>query len=65
MTAKKGSKQYKLVLVKGLRGVQKKHRLSVRGLGLRKTNSQAIVSDHPAVMGMVNQVRYLLKVEEV
>jgi large subunit ribosomal protein L30 len=34
----------------------------VRGLGLRKTNSESTLEDTPAVRGMIEKVSYLVKV---
>jgi large subunit ribosomal protein L30 len=52
----------KVKLVKGLIGTREDHRATVRGLGLRKTNSVAVLEDTPAVRGMINKVSYLVKV---
>ena len=54
----------KVRLVKGLRGAQAKHRLSVRALGLNKLNSVRELKDSPQVRGLINKVHYLVKVEE-
>ena len=43
----------------------KKHAASLSGLGLRKINQELVIDATPENMGMVNQVRYLLEVEEV
>lgn len=37
---------------------------SVRGLGLRKVRSSAVLTDTPQVRGMIRRARHLLKVEE-
>jgi len=58
-------KQLKLTLVKSLNGRIKRHQDSVRGLGLRKINHSVVVNVTPENLGMVNQVRYLLSVEEI
>ena len=34
----------------------------LRGLGLRKLNSESTLEDTPAVRGMINKVSYLVKV---
>lgn len=52
----------KVKLVKGLIGTRADHRATVRGLGLRRTNSVAVLEDTPAVRGMINKVSYLVKV---
>ena len=51
-------------LVKGLRGSQAKHRLSVRALGLNKLNDVRELKDSPQVRGLINKVHYLVQVEE-
>ncbi len=51
-------------LVKGLRGTQARHRLSVKALGLGKLNSVRVLKDSPQVRGLINQLHYLVKVEE-
>lgn len=40
------------------------HKACVAGLGLRRMRHSVMVEDTPAVRGMVNKVKYLLKVEE-
>ncbi len=52
----------KVKLVKGLIGTKESHRATVRGLGLRKVNSERVLEDTPAVRGMINKVAYLVKV---
>jgi len=53
----------KVRLVKGLRGTQSRHRLSVKALGLRKVNDVRELKDSPSVRGLINQVSYLVRVE--
>jgi large subunit ribosomal protein L30 len=49
-------------LVKSIAGTRESHRATVRGLGLRKTNSVSTLEDTPAVRGMINKVSYLVQV---
>jgi large subunit ribosomal protein L30 len=49
-------------LVKSVAGTRQSHRDTVRGLGLRRINSQRVLEDTPAVRGMINKVAYLVKV---
>ena len=49
-------------LVKSIAGTRESHRATVRGLGLRKTNSDSTLEDTPAVRGMINKVSYLVQV---
>lgn len=58
------SKTVRVRLVKGLRGTQQRHRLSVKALGLRKINDVRELKDSPSVRGLINQVNYLVRVEE-
>ena len=57
------AKTVKVRLVKGLRGCQQRHRLSVRALGLNKLNDVRELQDTPAVRGLINKVHYLVRVE--
>jgi small subunit ribosomal protein S5 len=50
--------------IKGLRGAQGKHRLSVKALGLNKLNDVRELKDSPQVRGLINKVHYLVRVEE-
>ena len=58
------SKSVSITLVKSPIGRLKNHKASVAGLGLRKIGQTVEVEDSPAVRGMINQVAYLLKVED-
>ena len=57
--------QIKVTLVKSTIGAIPKHRKTVAALGLKKLNSFNIQKDNPAIRGMLNQVRHLIKVEPV
>ncbi len=61
--AKAKAKTIKVRLVKGLRGSQSRHRLSVKALGLNKLNDVRELTDSPQVRGLINQVHYLVRVE--
>ena len=52
-------------LVKSRFGRIKKHAASLSGLGLRKINQEVVIDATPENMGMVNQVKYLLEVEDI
>ena len=53
----------KVRLVKGLRGCQARHRLSVKALGLNKINDVRELKDSPSVRGLINLLHYLVRVE--
>lgn len=54
-----------VTLFKSLAKRLPKHLANIRGLGLTKINQTVYLEDTPAVRGMINQVFYLVKVEEV
>jgi large subunit ribosomal protein L30 len=55
----------KVKLIRGLAGCPASHRVTVRGLGLKKTNSEKLLPDTPATLGMIEKVGYLLTWERV
>jgi large subunit ribosomal protein L30 len=52
-------------LVKGLAGIPADQRITVQGLGLKKTNSTKILPDTPQTLGMIAKVGYLIQWERV
>lgn len=57
-------KTIKVTLTKSRFGRLPKHRATIQGLGLRKIGQTVELEDTASIRGMVNQVQYLLKVEE-
>jgi large subunit ribosomal protein L30 len=55
-------KTLKVKLVRSPIGTRESHRATIRGLGLRKLNSEVVLEDTPAVRGMINKVSYLVQV---
>jgi large subunit ribosomal protein L30 len=55
----------KVKLVRGLAGCPADHRLTVEGMGLKKTNSEKLLPDTAATMGMIQKVSYLVEWERV
>jgi large subunit ribosomal protein L30 len=55
-------KTLKVKLVKSPIGTKQSHRDTVRGLGLRKLNSESVLEDTPAVRGMIDKISYLVRV---
>ncbi len=56
--------ELKITLVKSTIGALPKHRRTVEALGLKKLNSTVVKPNNAATLGMVQQVRHLVKVEE-
>jgi large subunit ribosomal protein L30 len=55
----------KVKLVKSIVGRPQKQRDVVRGLGLRKLQSEVIRRDCPEIWGMIRKVHHLVRVEVV
>ena len=62
--AETNAKTVKVRLLRGLRGTQSRHRLSVKALGLNKLNDVRELKDSPQVRGLINQLHYLVRVED-
>lgn len=59
----KTKKTIKITLLKSLIGTKKEHRLTIKGLGLKKINSVSTLENTESIRGMINKVNYLLKCE--
>jgi large subunit ribosomal protein L30 len=55
----------KIKLVKSTIGRKPKHRATVQALGLRKLHQVVEKQDNPQMRGMIEQVSFLLEVEEI
>lgn len=55
--------QLRIKLVKSLIGRPKKQREVVKGLGLRRVNSEVLREECPEVLGMIQKIPHLLEVE--
>jgi len=58
-------KKLKITLVKSPIGAVPKHRATVQAMGLRKLNKTIVLPDNAATRGQIQQIRHLIKVEEV
>lgn len=58
------AKKIKVTQIKSTIGRLKNHQASLRGLGLRRMHHTVEVIDTPENRGMINQVSYMVKVEE-
>ncbi len=63
MAAKKAKDTVKVTLVRSPIGIQPKHKLCLKGLGLRRMHHTVELEDTPAVRGMIDKIGYLLAVE--
>ncbi len=55
----------KITLVRSIIGRPEDQKVTVRTLGLTKTNRSVIHEDTPQIRGMINKVTHLLKIEEL
>ncbi|MQW74690.1 50S ribosomal protein L30 [Nocardioides sp. dk4132] len=57
--------QLKVQQNRGLVGLKKNQRETLRTLGLKRIGDVVVKEDRPEIRGMVNTVRHLVTVEEV
>ena len=50
-------------LLKSTNTVKRRHRATVRGLGLKRIDQVVELIDTPAVRGMINKVNYLVRID--
>ena len=62
---KAAGNQLKIKLVRSVIGRPQKHREVVKGLGLRRINSEVIREDRPEIRGMIRKIPHLIEVEEL
>lgn len=58
------SAMLRITLVRSLSGRTERARRVVKGLGLTRVNRTVVRKDTPEIRGMVEKVRFLLRVEE-
>ncbi len=59
------NKQVKITLIKSPIGYKQKAKKTVEALGLKKLNQSVIHDSNDSILGMINIVNYLVKVEEI
>jgi len=58
-------KDIEITLIKSLIDRPKDQKLTVKALGLGKINSKVIHKDTPQIIGMIEKVKHLVKVEYI
>ena len=58
------TKQLKVTLVRSLNTRLKAHKACAWGLGIRKMHNPVVVAATPENRGMINRIRYMLRVED-
>ena len=59
------AEKFKITLVKSPIGAVPKQRATIEALGLKKMHKTVEMPDNGAVRGMIQNVRHLVKVEEI
>lgn len=58
-------KKIKITLHRSTIGYNKKQKLTVEALGLKRLHHSVIHNDTPQIRGMINKVSHLVEVEEI
>ena len=58
-------KKVRITQVKGTIHTQPKHRANIAALGLHGIGTSNEIELNPAIQGMINAVRFFIKVEEI
>jgi large subunit ribosomal protein L30 len=59
------AKRLRLTLMRSALGYTKRHKDTVRSLGLRRLHQVVELNDSPNIRGMIAKVAHLVKVEEI
>lgn len=59
------AEKLKITLVKSPIGAVPKHKATVEALGLKKLQKTVEMPDNAAIRGMIQNIRHLVKVEEI
>ena len=62
---KSDEKKLKITLIKSTIGAVPKHVATVKSMGFKKLNSVVELPDNSATRGQIQQIRHLIKVEEI
>ncbi len=62
---KETGKKLKITLIRSTIGQVPKNRATVAAMGLRKINQSVILPDNASTRGQIQNVRHMVKVEEV
>lgn len=57
--------QIKITQVKSIIDRPKRQRLNMEALGLRRISASVVHNPTPQILGMVNKIKHLVRVEEV
>jgi len=58
------AKEIRITLVKSAIGYSKKHKATIRALGLHRLNDSVVQVDTGSIRGMLSKVNHLVEIEE-
>jgi large subunit ribosomal protein L30 len=64
MAKKKAGKVLQITYIRSSIGFSKKHKATIRALGLKRLHQTVEQPDNPAIRGMLSKVDRLVKIEE-
>ena len=59
------NKKIKITLIKSPIGYKEKAKKTLEALGLKKINQSVIHNQNDSIVGMLNSVNYLIKIEKI
>ena len=59
------NKKIKITLIKSPNGYKEKAKKTLEALGLKKINQSVIHNENDSIVGMLNSVNYLIKIEKI
>ena len=59
------NKKIKITQVKSAIGYRRRTKDTLEALGIKKLNASVVKTITPAIMGMINSIEHILKVEEL
>ena len=59
------NKKIKITLIKSPIGYKEKAKKTLEALGLKKINQSVIHNENDSIVGMLNSVNYLIKIERI
>lgn len=59
------AEKLKITQVRSAIGRQKKQKLTIRALGIRRLHHTVVHNDTPQIRGMISKVKHLLEVEKM
>ena len=59
------NKKIKITLIKSPIGYKEKAKKTLEALGLKKINQSVIHNGNDSIIGMLNSINYLIKIEEI